>query len=52
MKSGLFSLKINWNPCKLHFNLKEYTCNVISEANFNICMVFESSEKVSLSDLN
>lgn len=40
MKSDLFSLKINWNPCKLHFNLKEYTCNVISKANFNICMVF------------
>ena len=52
MKSDLFFLKISWNPAKLHFNLKEHTGNVISEANFNIYMVFQSSEKVPLSDLN
>lgn len=40
MKSDLFFLKISWNPCKLHFNLKEHTCNVIYEANFNTYMVF------------
>lgn len=51
MKSDIFFLKISWNPCKLHFNLKEHTCNVIYEVHFNIYMVFWSSVKVLLSDL-